>query len=63
MTDFLSPEHKEELAKALLEALATDKWYCRIEIEIRDHVMHRINTTKAIHMAKSSKRKFDTCKS
>lgn len=63
LTDFLTPEHKEELAKALLEALSTEKWYYRVEIEIKDHIMHRINVTKGIHLAKSSKRTFVSCKS
>ena len=62
LTDFLSPEHKEELAKAMLEALATEKWYFRIEIEIKDHIMHRINVTKGVHLPKST-RSFDSCKS
>jgi hypothetical protein len=62
LTDLLSPEHKDELAKALLEALVTEKWYYRIEIEIKDHVMHRINVTKGVHLSKSSKRTFVTCK-
>jgi len=63
LTEFLSPEHKEELAKTLLEALVTEKWYFKIEIEIKDHIMHRINVTKGIHLPKSSKSNFITCKS
>lgn len=62
LTEFLSEEHKDELAKAMLEALATEKWYYRIEIEIKDHIMHRINVTKGVHLSKS-KSSFSPCKS
>ena len=63
LTELLSQEHKEELAKALLEALATERWYYRIEIEVKDHVMHRINITKGVHLRKPASRTFVDCKS
>lgn len=63
LTDYLSKEHKDELAKALLEALATEKWYFRIEIEVKDHIMHRINITKGVHLRKAASRTFVDCKS
>lgn len=62
LTDLLTPELKEELAKTLLEALATEKWYYRIEIEVKDHIMHRINVTKGVHLPKVSKVSFPPCK-
>jgi hypothetical protein len=62
VTELLSKEHKEELAKALLEALATDRWYYRIEIEVKDHIMHRINVTKGVHLRKPASRTNVTSK-
>lgn len=56
LTDLLSEDHKDELAKVLLEALATERWYYRIEIEIKDHIMHRVNITKGVHLRKSINR-------
>lgn len=54
--EILSDEHKDELAKALMEALSTERWYYRIEIEVRDHIMHRINITKGVHLRKPTNR-------
>lgn len=47
LTEILSDEHKEDLAKAIMEALESDHWY-RIDIEIRHHRMHAVNITKRI---------------
>jgi hypothetical protein len=62
LSEILSPEHRNELAKLLLEALATDRWYFRIEIEVKDHIMHRINVTKGVHLRKPVSRTNVTSK-
>ena len=51
LTQLLSFESREELAKALLEALNSSQWQ-RIDIEIRDHRMHAIDLTRRIHPPK-----------
>jgi hypothetical protein len=47
LTKILSLEYREELARAILEALASNQWH-RVDIEIRDHRMHAVNVTKRI---------------
>ena len=51
LTELLSKEYREELARAILEALASNQWH-RIDIEIRDHRMHAVNVTKRITVQK-----------
>ncbi len=51
----LSFESREQLAKAMLEALHSSQWQ-RIDIEIRDHRMHAIDLTKRIHPPKVKSR-------
>jgi hypothetical protein len=51
LTELLSLEYREELARAILEALASQQWH-RIDIEIRDHRMHAVNVTKRITVQK-----------
>ncbi len=47
LTAILLLEDREELAGAILEALASEKWY-RVDIEIRYHQVHAVNITKRI---------------
>jgi hypothetical protein len=51
LTELLSLEYREELARAILEALASQQWH-RIDIEIRDHRMHAVNVTQRITVQK-----------
>ncbi len=54
LTLVLAPDHRVELARALLDALSTDKWSL-IEIECKEFHMHRINTTKGVSLRKPGK--------
>ena len=51
LTEILSSEYREELARAILDALASNQWH-RIDIEIRYHRMHAVNVTKRITVQK-----------
>jgi hypothetical protein len=55
LTAILLASDREELALALLEALASEKWH-RVDIEIRDHKMHAVNITKRINVNNSENR-------
>jgi len=47
LTELLSMEYREEVARAILDALASKQWH-KVDIEIRDHRIHAINVTKRI---------------
>jgi hypothetical protein len=51
LTEILSDEHKEDLAKMLLEAIHSDQWNM-VEIEVNNHTMHRIYITRGISQRK-----------
>ena len=62
LTEILSSEYREELARAILEALASSQWY-RIDIEIRDHRMHAVNVTKRTNLQDVKNNTITDCKS
>lgn len=62
LTKVLSIEHRQELARSILEALASSQWY-RIEIEIRDHRMHAVNVTKRMNLPNIKNNTIADCKS
>ncbi|OGO26440.1 MAG: hypothetical protein A2136_05555 [Chloroflexi bacterium RBG_16_54_11] len=51
LTELLSAESRQQLARVMLEALKSSQWQ-RIDIEIRDHRMHAIDLTRRIHPPK-----------
>ena len=55
LTEVLPIESRNELARAILEALISDHWY-RVDIEIRHHRMHAVSTTKRITVMKLTDR-------
>jgi hypothetical protein len=59
LTEILSDEHKEDLAKMLLEALTSEQWNM-VEIEVSNHAMHRIYITKGIRLRKLINRSIET---
>jgi hypothetical protein len=59
LTEILSDEHKEDLAKMLLEALTSEQWNM-VEIEVNDHTMHRIYITRGVRLRKLINRSIET---
>ena len=51
LTNSLSDEHKEELARDLLEALESDRWKI-LEIIVDNHSIHYINVKSGRNMRK-----------
>ncbi len=49
LTLLLTPENREDLAKALLEVLSTDHWL-QTEIITKGHYIDRIFIRKCIHL-------------
>jgi len=62
LTETLSIENREELARAILDALAAQQWH-KIDIEIRDHRIHAVNVTRRAWMADVQNRTNGTSKS
>jgi hypothetical protein len=62
LTKVLSIEYRQELARSILEALASNQWH-RIEIEIRDHKMHAVNVTKRTNLSEVENIAINGCKS
>jgi len=60
LTKVLSIELRQELARSILEALASSQWH-RIEIEIRDHKMHAVNITKRTNLSEVENITIDDC--
>jgi hypothetical protein len=61
LTEILLDEHKEDLAKMLLEALNSEQWNM-VEIEVNDHTIHRIYITRGIRLRKLINRSIETGK-
>ncbi|OGC95293.1 MAG: hypothetical protein A2029_01370 [Chloroflexi bacterium RBG_19FT_COMBO_47_9] len=61
LTKILSTEYRQELAKSILEALASSQWH-RIEIEIRDHRMHAVNVTRRTNLSEVENITNGNCK-
>lgn len=51
LSEKLSDEHKEDLAKMLLEALNSEQW-TMVEVEVNNNMMHRIYITRGIRLRK-----------
>jgi len=62
LTKVLSSEYREELARAILDALASNQWH-RVDIEIRDHRMHAVNVTKRTNLSEVKNNTITDCKS
>jgi hypothetical protein len=62
LTEILSSEYREELARAILDALASNQWH-KVDIEIRDHRMHAVNVTKRMNLQEVKNNTIADCKS
>jgi len=61
LTDTLTQDNREELAKALLEVLSTDQWL-QTEIISKGHYIDRIFIKKCIHLKHSKDQTIVTSK-